>query len=51
MLDRWIPWNRHGTTSNALFLDGHAKSVTKVEGYKPMYPDGVVYKDPLFFEK
>lgn len=22
-LDKWIPWNRHGT-SNVLFLDGHA---------------------------
>ena len=27
-LDKWIPWNRHGT-SNVLYLDGHAKSVQK----------------------
>ena len=26
-LDTWIPWNRHGS-SNVLFLDGHARSIT-----------------------
>ena len=50
-LDRWIPWNRHGSASNALFLDGHAKSMTKVEGYKQMYPEGQSYRAPLFYQR
>jgi prepilin-type processing-associated H-X9-DG protein len=40
-LDRWIKWNRHGT-SNVLYLDGHAKSVNKPDAYMGMYPGGVV---------
>ena len=39
MLDKWIPWSRHGT-SNVLYLDGHAKSVEKPDGYLGMYPGG-----------
>jgi hypothetical protein len=30
-LDKWMPWNRHGT-SNVLYLDGPAKSVLKPDG-------------------
>lgn len=50
-LDKWIPWKRHGTTSNALFLDGHAKSLTKIESYLQMYPGGQHYREPRFFDK
>ncbi len=31
VLDTWIPWNRHGTTSNVLYLDGHVRSVNRLE--------------------
>jgi prepilin-type N-terminal cleavage/methylation domain-containing protein/prepilin-type processing-associated H-X9-DG protein len=41
-LDGWIAWNRHGTASNALFLDGHAKSLTRSEALPVMYPGGQV---------
>src|SRR5262249_15908706 len=30
VLDTWIPWGRHGA-SNVLYLDGHAKSVSRSE--------------------
>ncbi len=30
-LDNWIAWDRHGS-SNVLFLDGHARSITKARG-------------------
>jgi prepilin-type processing-associated H-X9-DG protein len=48
VLDTWIPWNRHGT-SNVLYLDGHARSVTKAEAYPAMYPGGVLLTDPSFY--
>jgi prepilin-type N-terminal cleavage/methylation domain-containing protein/prepilin-type processing-associated H-X9-DG protein len=51
VLDRWIPWNRHGTASNVLFLDGHAKTVTIIDAYKLMYPGGQSYSDPHFYDK
>ncbi len=50
-LDRWIKWQRHGTSSNVLYLDGHAKSVTKAEGYLGMYPGGQLITYPSFFPK
>jgi prepilin-type processing-associated H-X9-DG protein/prepilin-type N-terminal cleavage/methylation domain-containing protein len=49
VLDTWIPWNRHGNTSNVLFLDGHAKSVNRAEAVMSMYPGGQVLKDISFF--
>jgi len=48
ILDTWIPWNRHGT-ANCLYLDGHAKSTLKPEGYQAMYPGGQILLDPTFF--
>lgn len=48
-LDRWIKWGRHGTTSNVLFLDGHASSITKGDGYPKMFPGGQVLVDPTFY--
>ena len=51
VLNRWIPWNRHGTSSNVLFLDGHAKTVTKVDAYQLMYPGGQSYPDPYFYDR
>ena len=48
-LDRWIKWQRHGTSSNVLYLDGHAKSVTKAEGYLGMYPGGQLILNPSFY--
>ena len=48
VLDTWIPWNRHGSC-NVLYLDGHARSVTKADGYMGMYPGGVVYRDIRFY--
>jgi prepilin-type N-terminal cleavage/methylation domain-containing protein/prepilin-type processing-associated H-X9-DG protein len=47
-LDTWIPWGRHGT-SNVLYLDGHAKSVSKPEAYLGMYPGGQVLKNISFY--
>jgi prepilin-type N-terminal cleavage/methylation domain-containing protein/prepilin-type processing-associated H-X9-DG protein len=47
-LDRWIPWDRHGT-SNVLYLDGHAKSVLKHEAYLGMYPGGQVLTNPGWY--
>jgi prepilin-type N-terminal cleavage/methylation domain-containing protein/prepilin-type processing-associated H-X9-DG protein len=47
-LDNWIAWNRHGT-SNVLYLDGHAKSVTKAEAYLGMYPGGQLLTFPSFY--
>jgi prepilin-type processing-associated H-X9-DG protein len=46
-LDTWIPWNRHGA-SNVLYLDGHAKSVSKAEAYLGMYPGGQILTTPSF---
>ena len=48
MLDKWIPWNRHGC-SNVLYLDGHAKSVLKPDAYLGMYPGGVILTDPGWY--
>ena len=50
MLDAWIPWDRHGT-SNVLFLDGHAKSTVKADGYKAMFPGGQVLINQTFYDK
>jgi prepilin-type N-terminal cleavage/methylation domain-containing protein/prepilin-type processing-associated H-X9-DG protein len=48
VLDTWIPWKRHGT-SNVLYLDGHARSVTKPDAYLGMYPGGQLLTQPSFF--
>ncbi len=48
-LDRWIKWERHGTSSNVLYLDGHARSITKAEAYLGMYPGGQLLTQPTFF--
>ena len=50
VLDAWIPWDRHGT-SNVLFLDGHAKSTVKADGYKAMFPGGQVLINQTFYDK
>jgi hypothetical protein len=34
-LDKWIPWNRYGT-SNVIDLDGHSRSVLKPDAYLGM---------------
>jgi prepilin-type N-terminal cleavage/methylation domain-containing protein/prepilin-type processing-associated H-X9-DG protein len=47
-LDKWIPWNRHGT-SNVLYLDGHAKSVLKPDAYMGMYPGGQLLTGPSWY--
>jgi prepilin-type N-terminal cleavage/methylation domain-containing protein/prepilin-type processing-associated H-X9-DG protein len=41
-LDGWIAWDRHGNTSNALFLDGHAVSITRAAALPAVYPGGLV---------
>src|SRR5262249_8542613 len=48
-LDGWIPWKLHGNTSNILYLDGHAKSTTRVEALMGMYPRGEYYKDDVSY--
>jgi prepilin-type N-terminal cleavage/methylation domain-containing protein/prepilin-type processing-associated H-X9-DG protein len=48
VLDKWIPWKRHGS-SNALFLDGHVKSIGRAEALMGMYPGGASYRSPLFY--
>jgi prepilin-type N-terminal cleavage/methylation domain-containing protein/prepilin-type processing-associated H-X9-DG protein len=48
VLDTWIPWDRHGAC-NVLYLDGHARSIGKTEGYLGMYPGGAVFRDIRFF--
>jgi prepilin-type N-terminal cleavage/methylation domain-containing protein/prepilin-type processing-associated H-X9-DG protein len=47
-LDIWIPWNRHGT-SNVLYLDGHAKSITKSDAYRGIYPGGQILTNISFY--
>ena len=47
-LDIWIPWNRHGT-SNVLYLDGHAKSITKSDAYRGIYPGGQILTSISFY--
>lgn len=48
VLDTWIPWSRHGA-ANALYLDGHARSISKADGYRGMYPGGQILTGPTFF--
>jgi prepilin-type N-terminal cleavage/methylation domain-containing protein/prepilin-type processing-associated H-X9-DG protein len=48
VLDTWIPWNRHGA-ANVLYLDGHARSINRTDGYLGMYPGGQVFRDIRFF--
>lgn len=48
ILDTWIPWNRHGT-SNVLYLDGHAASVTSGVAYPAMFPGGQILTQPSFY--
>jgi prepilin-type N-terminal cleavage/methylation domain-containing protein/prepilin-type processing-associated H-X9-DG protein len=48
VLDRWIPWSRHGQ-SNALFLDGHARSISRADALLGMYPGGSSYADSRFY--
>ncbi len=50
ILDTWIPWNIHGNVSNVLYLDGHAKSVTRTEALLGMYPGGQYYPGPMFYD-
>jgi prepilin-type N-terminal cleavage/methylation domain-containing protein/prepilin-type processing-associated H-X9-DG protein len=47
VLDRWIPWKRHGQ-SNALFLDGHARSISRADALIGMYPGGASYPNSQF---
>jgi prepilin-type N-terminal cleavage/methylation domain-containing protein/prepilin-type processing-associated H-X9-DG protein len=47
-LDNWIAWNRHGS-SNVLYLDGHARSISKPEAYLAMYPGGQVLTQVSFY--
>jgi prepilin-type processing-associated H-X9-DG protein len=47
-LDKWIPWNRHGT-ANVLYLDGHTKSVQNADVYLGMHPGGVVLTDASWY--
>ncbi len=47
-LDKWIPWNRHGT-SNVLYLDGHAKSAQQPDAYRGMYPGGQILAEPSWY--
>jgi prepilin-type processing-associated H-X9-DG protein len=51
VLDAWIPWGRHGNTSNVLYLDGHAKSVTRTEALQGIYPGGQSYRGDATFPK
>jgi prepilin-type processing-associated H-X9-DG protein len=48
VLDTWIPWTRHGT-SNVLYLDGHAKSVSRPDALEAMYPGGQPYRESRFY--
>ncbi len=41
-IDQWIAWKRHGTSSNVLYLDGHARTITRTEALPAMYPGGQV---------
>lgn len=50
-IDQWIPWKRHGDVSNVLYLDGHAKSIRRVEALPGMYPGGVHYREDRTFPK
>jgi prepilin-type N-terminal cleavage/methylation domain-containing protein/prepilin-type processing-associated H-X9-DG protein len=48
VLDTWIPWNRHGA-ANVLYLDGHARSINRADGYMGMYPIGGPFPDIRFY--
>jgi prepilin-type N-terminal cleavage/methylation domain-containing protein/prepilin-type processing-associated H-X9-DG protein len=48
VLDTWIAWDRHGR-ANVLFLDGHARSISREDGYRAMYPGGGVLKGQHFY--
>ena len=37
-LDTWISWDRHGNTSNVLYLDGHATSISRPDALLNMFP-------------
>src|SRR4051812_35722403 len=51
ILDRWIAWKRHDGASNVLYLDGHAKSLTRAEALPGMYPGGIVNTTPNFYPR
>jgi prepilin-type N-terminal cleavage/methylation domain-containing protein/prepilin-type processing-associated H-X9-DG protein len=50
-LDHWIPWERHGSSSNCLYLDGHAKSVRRSDELLGMYPGGAILKEDGSYPK
>lgn len=47
-LDTWIPWKHHGL-SNCMYLDGHVKSVNRMEALLGMYPGGQILNKPSFY--
>jgi prepilin-type N-terminal cleavage/methylation domain-containing protein/prepilin-type processing-associated H-X9-DG protein len=47
VLDTWIPWDRHGS-SNVLYLDGHARSISRGDAIPAMYPGGQSYRESRF---
>jgi prepilin-type processing-associated H-X9-DG protein len=49
VLDAWIPWNRHGSTSNVLYLDGHVRASSRTDALLGMYPGGQLLKTPSFY--
>jgi prepilin-type N-terminal cleavage/methylation domain-containing protein/prepilin-type processing-associated H-X9-DG protein len=51
ILDRWIAWKRHDGASNVLYLDGHARSVTRADALPGMYPGGIVNTTPNFYPR
>ncbi len=50
-LDEWIPWNRHGSSSNVLFLDGHARTLARPDSLKAMYPSGQPYPEDRTYDQ
>ncbi len=44
-ISHWIASQRHGTTSNCLYLDGHARFTRWAESLPGMYPGGQVLVD------
>jgi prepilin-type N-terminal cleavage/methylation domain-containing protein/prepilin-type processing-associated H-X9-DG protein len=48
VLDTWIPWDRHGS-SNVLYLDGHARSVSRADALQGMYPGGQPFRESRFY--
>ena len=49
VLDRWIPWDRHGQ-SNVLYLEGHARSTTRADVLMGMYPGGQSFPNVMFYQ-